>query len=167
MNIDISIILPVYKQVAHVEFLVNEYQKGLKNLTESWEILFVVNGPEDGAYDRLKELTKQIDNISVYRLESSGWGRAVKFGLEQAKGNLICYTNSSRTEVSDLVMMLEYAKVNENHVVKANRMTRDNYFRKMGSLLYNIENRLLLKTITGIVIVLIKLTLCRFHLRVG
>jgi hypothetical protein len=148
MSIDISIILPVYKQVEHAEFLVNEYVTSLKNITDSWEILFIVNGQDDGAYKKLSELTQNTYNIHVHKLDYGGWGKAVKFGIAQAKGNLVCFTNSSRTKVDDLIMILEYAKVNANNVIKANRLTRDTYFRKVGSLLYNLENRILLKTIT-------------------
>ena len=148
MNIDISIILPLYKQVEHIEFLVKEYLEGFKSISDSWEILFIVNGPDDGSYNKLSSLVKNIKNVHVYKLDSGGWGRAVKFGISNSNGKLICYTNSSRTEVGDLLMMFQYAKVNHDHVIKANRLTRDSYLRKMGSLIYNLENRILLKTNT-------------------
>jgi glycosyltransferase involved in cell wall biosynthesis len=148
MNINVSVILPIYKQVAHVEFLVNEYLKAFETYTEKWEIIFVVNGPDDGSYLKLTEITKDIKEISVFNIDNDGWGRAVKYGISKANGQFICYTNSSRTKVSDLLMILHYAKVNDNNVVKANRFIRDGYSRKIGSLLYNLENRVLLKTLT-------------------
>jgi len=76
-------------------------------------------------------------------MEIGGWGRAVKAGLNVATGDFICYSNSARTSAQDLSLLLLYAAVNENRVIKANRKIRDNIVRRLGSLLYNLECRAL------------------------
>jgi hypothetical protein len=77
-------------------------------------------------------------------LESEpGWGNAVRRGLEAASGDLLCYTNSARTSAEDLTLALCYAVAYPGVVIKANRKTRDNWRRRLGSLLYNLECRLL------------------------
>ncbi|HKC68938.1 MAG TPA: glycosyltransferase [Bacteroidia bacterium] len=139
-----SIILPLYKQINHIENIYDTYTKNLATLGETWELLFVINGPDDGSFQKLTQL-KNNDNVKIFRLEQGGWGRAVKFGLANATGKHLCYTNSARTEISDLLMILNYAKVNNDNLVKATRIIREKLTRKIGSILYNLECRILFK----------------------
>jgi glycosyltransferase involved in cell wall biosynthesis len=139
-----SIILPLYKQVNHAQHLYDTYTASLDTLNDTWELLFIVNGVNDGAVDKLNSVNKR-DNVKVLYLEKGGWGRAVKFGLAQGTGKYLCYTNSARTEIKDLLMILNYAKVNNDNVVKATRIIREKLTRKVGSTLYNFECRLLYK----------------------
>lgn len=139
-----SIILPLYKQVSHAEYLYDTYTKNLDLLDESWELLFIVNGVDDGAIAKLNALNNR-SNVKVLWLEKGGWGRAVKFGLSKAEGKYLCYTNSARTEIADLLLILNYAKVNNDNVVKATRIIREKITRKAGSILYNLECRILYK----------------------
>ncbi len=139
-----SIILPLYKQLNHAEHLYNTYTNHLDSLGETWEILFIVNGVDDGAVARLNSLNNR-PNVKVHWLEKGGWGRAVKYGLAQAQGKYLCYTNSARTEIADLLLILNYAKVNNDNVVKATRIIREKFTRKVGSTLYNLECRILYK----------------------
>lgn len=139
-----SVVLPLYKQVAHVEHLYKVYTENLDSLNAPWELLFIVNGYDDGAFDKLNSINK-LDCVKVIRLEKGGWGRAVKFGMAQATGKYLCYTNSARTEIADLLMILNYALVNDNNMVKATRIIREKMIRKVGSTLYNMECRMLFK----------------------
>jgi glycosyltransferase involved in cell wall biosynthesis len=143
-NTTFSVILPLYKQVNHAEHLYNTYTSALDTLGESWELLFIVNGFDDGAADKLRSINTR-PNVKVLYLEVGGWGRAVKYGLAQGTGKYLCYTNSARTEIDDLLMILNYAKVNNDNVVKATRIIREKMTRKIGSTLYNLECRILYK----------------------
>ncbi|MDP3940863.1 MAG: glycosyltransferase [bacterium] len=141
-----SIILPVYKQESHIVPLLQEFIKGLQKITKQYELLVIINGPASNEYKRLVEFAKPRDFIRAFYLDRAGWGRAVKFGISKAKGRYICYTNSARTNVADLLQMLSYSKNNKDVVVKATRIIRESWMRKFGSILYNLENRFLLKT---------------------
>lgn len=138
-----SIILPIYKQADHVKQLFKNYANTLSKLEDSYEVHFVVNGPDDGAYEILQKLATDKPNYHIHKITQKGWGAAVAFGLKIASGDFICYTNSARTQMSDLLLMLKYAKVNDKTVVKATRISRDSLVRKIGSLLYNLEVRFL------------------------
>lgn len=144
MSATFSVILPLYKQVSHVDLLYKTYVDHLNGLEESWELLFIVNGVDDGAVRKLQNINNR-HNVKVLWLEKGGWGRAVKYGMSQAEGKFLCYTNSARTEIEDLIMILKYAKVNDDNVVKATRIIREKIIRKVGSTLYNLECRLLYK----------------------
>ncbi len=141
-----SIVLPIYNQEEHVEKILKNYPLALNSLKESWELILVVNGSKDNSYEKAIELTKKNDNIIVYNLKVGGWGRAVIFGLSKANGELICYTNSARTNVADLITILKTAKANNTYLIKASRVVRESLLRKLGSILYNLEFRFLFKT---------------------
>jgi undecaprenyl-phosphate 4-deoxy-4-formamido-L-arabinose transferase len=146
MDTSISIILPIYNQEDHIEKLYFEYREALTTLPCSWELLFIVNGSLDSSFKRISSLAKEDENVLTYNLKKGGWGRAVKYGISKANGQYICYTNSARTKVNDLLMILDYALVNKNNIIKANRIVRESFFRRLGSVLYNFENRRFFKT---------------------
>ncbi len=139
-----SIILPVYDQAAQLGALVRGHQRALEKLPDPHETLVVVNGPhveESLAVGR--ELEDEIEGVRFMSCEGKGWGLAVKTGIAAARGEILCYTNSARTSPEDLVLHLLYARVFPDVVVKANRKDRDGALRRLGSLLYNIECRML------------------------
>lgn len=139
-----SIILPFYKQINHVESIYNTYCEHLDKLGQPWEMIFVINGPDDGTEAKLRRMNKR-SNIVIERLEKGGWGRAVKHGLAKGKGKYLCYTNTARTDINDLILILKYAMVNDDNVVKATRIIREKFTRKLGSVLYNLEARMLFR----------------------
>jgi glycosyltransferase involved in cell wall biosynthesis len=146
MTPKISVVLPIYNQAGQIEYLFEQYTTRLPQLGVTWEVLFVVNGSKDESYAKVSELAKQNSNVKVFNLELGGWGRAVKFGIANASGELICYTNSARTTMDDLQLILTYALATEGMVLKTTRVIRESFVRKMGSILYNYENRTLLGT---------------------
>jgi glycosyltransferase involved in cell wall biosynthesis len=139
-----SLVLPVYNQADHIETVVLEYIGAFERLDFPVEILPVVNGPRrDRSLEICHSLEKKHSCIRTLCIDEEGWGRAVRHGLVHARGDLICYTNSARTTARELVLMLLYASVHDDCVVKANRKIRANWMRRLGSLLYNLECRML------------------------
>lgn len=140
-----SIILPIYNQEEHIPILFRTYIEALERLADSWELIFVVNGSKDKSYETAVNLAISFPTVKVFNLQEGGWGRSVKYGISVAQGKYICYTNSARTKVEDLIHILKYAKINDNTVIKATRIVRESFVRRLGSTIYNIENRLLLR----------------------
>ncbi len=139
----ISIILPVYNQADHIGAIVQEYEAALTKLPEPHELLLVVNNCRDRSLEVCQALAAQSPAVRVLHSDRGGWGLAVKLGIQAAKGDLVCYTNSARTSPPDLTLMLLYASIYPEVVIKANRKFRDNWFRRLGSLLYNLQCRTL------------------------
>ena len=79
--------------------------------------------------------------MRVLCIDEGGWGRAVRHGLSQARGQTLCYSNSARTAPEDLTLLLIYGVAHPDTVIKANRKIRDSFTRRLGSLLYNLECR--------------------------
>jgi glycosyltransferase involved in cell wall biosynthesis len=139
----VSVVLPVCNQGDHVADVVREYQESLARLPVPHEMLLVVNGSTDSSLSVSRELESESPSIKVLESTEGGWGRAVLLGLEAARGDLLCYTNLARTRAEDLLLLLLYGLVHPDVVVKANRKIRDSLYRRLGSLLYNLECRAL------------------------
>lgn len=139
----LSIILPVYNQADHVEAVVDEYSRALQSVPYPYELLLVVNGSRDRSLEICRDLERRDHHVRAFQSERGGWGLAVRLGLREARGDLICFTNSARTSPQDLVLLLLYTIANPGVVVKANRKVREKWQRRLGSLLYNLECRAL------------------------
>jgi glycosyltransferase involved in cell wall biosynthesis len=139
----ISIILPVYNQSGHIGAVVQEYETALKNFEDNHETILVVNGCRDQSLSACRALADRYTSVKVLESRPGGWGLAVNLGLRKARGDLLCYTNSARTSAQDLVRFLRLARNHTNTVVKANRKMRDGWWRRFGSLLYNLECKML------------------------
>jgi glycosyltransferase involved in cell wall biosynthesis len=138
-----SIVLPIYNQADHVTPLVDGYVRATADLPFRREFLLVVNGCRDHSLELCRGLATRHTCVRVLCTERAGWGAAVKYGLREAQGEILCYTNSARTTSDDLTLLLLYGSIHPNTVVKANRRLRENWQRRLGSLLFNLECRTL------------------------
>ena len=139
----ITIILPVRDQADHIGAVVREYVTSLERVPVPRELLLVENGSRDASRQVCLELAREFSDVRAFSNSRPGWGSAVRAGLAEARGDLICYTNSARTSPEDLVLLVLYALAYPDVVVKANRKVRESLLRRFGSLLYNLECRAL------------------------
>jgi glycosyltransferase involved in cell wall biosynthesis len=138
-----SVVLPVHNQADHLEALVRDYREVLMRLPLRHQLVLVPNACRDHTAEICHALAREVPEIDVVELAQGGWGRAVRAGLSAARGDLLCYTNSARTTPQMLSLALLYASANPGVVIKAQRRIRDNWRRQLGSLLYNLECRIL------------------------
>ena len=137
----ISIVLPIYNQADHIQEIMREYESVMSKIPNPYEFILVINGCSDNSLEICQSLLEKYPVIRVVESKNPGWGSAVKLGLQKALGDLICYTNSARTNPQDLVLLILYAIANPGTVIKANRKIRESWKRRLGSLLYNLECR--------------------------
>lgn len=137
----LSVILPVYGAASYVESSISDLTAALAALPIEYELLPVINGPDDGTEEICQRIAALDQRVRVLRSERAGWAFSVRHGLANARGDLICFTNSSRTRGTTLAYMLDLALRYPGLVVKANRLIRDNWKRRLGSLIYNIQCR--------------------------
>jgi glycosyltransferase involved in cell wall biosynthesis len=137
----ISIVLPIHNQGGHLRDVIEGYAGELDKLGRPHEVVLVNNACTDQSLPVSYELARERGNLQVLELAEGGWGRAVRAGLRAAEGETLCYTNSARTTPQMLTLMLLYADAYPGIVLKANRTIRDNWRRRLGSLLYNLECR--------------------------
>jgi glycosyltransferase involved in cell wall biosynthesis len=136
-----SIILPAFRQAGYLAPLLHGFESALDTLPIPHETIIVLNGPDDGSEEVCRDLAKDLTSLRIHKREPAGWGGAVKAGLAAANGDLLCYSNSARTNADTLVMLLDLAIALPGIVIKANRKTRDSVWRHLGSLIYNLECR--------------------------
>ena len=139
----VSVVLPAYNQADHIGDIVRGFSGALGTMPLRHEIVLVPNGSRDRTEAVCAELTTTLPNVRSVPLERGGWGRAVRHGLSQAHGDLLCYTNTARTAPEELTLTILYAATHSGTVVKANRKIREHWSRRLGSLLYNLECRAL------------------------
>lgn len=142
MPADTSIILPVHNQEGHIEAIAEGYLAKLRDLPREHELILVTNACTDGSVGICRSLAER-ETVRHLDLADGGWGRAVKAGLAAAEGEVLCYTNSARTTPEMLTLMLAYGMAYPSAVLKANRRIRASFARRFGSLLYNLECRML------------------------
>ena len=140
---EISVVLPVYNQADHIEKIVRGYLAVFESLRHPTEFILVVNGNRDGSLEHCRRLEKDAPGVIAIHNEKPGWGLAVRTGLNAAKGQILCYTNSARTSPHILAMHIMLATANPGWVIKANRKLRHPFVRKFGSVLYNLQCRYL------------------------
>ncbi len=140
--------LPVYNQADHIEAVVVGYEAALARIACPHELILVSNGCRDDSPARCRDLARRFDAVRAIDSVPGGWGLAVKLGLCAARGNWLAYTNSARTPADQLATLVLHALLHPDAVVKAARFNRTP-LRKLGSVLYNWESRLLFQVASG------------------
>jgi arabinofuranan 3-O-arabinosyltransferase len=139
MQPKLSIVLPFYRQAGDVAEIVKRLQSQLFEIGLEHEFLLVPNGPDDGTRMSCTRIAATMRNANVVVTERAGWGAAVRAGIASASGDLICYTNSARTQPGDFQRAVIQALGSPDRIVKAVRPARESRVRRLGSLLFNIE----------------------------
>ncbi len=139
----ISIVLPVHNQAPYITDIIGSYVAALADIGRPFELVLAVNASRDESLSVCEALAATYPQVRVIHDARPGWGRAVKAGLQAARGDLLCYTISARTSAAELRQVLLEAIAHPGSVVKATRQVRESWKRRLGSLLYNVECRVL------------------------
>jgi glycosyltransferase involved in cell wall biosynthesis len=138
----VSVVLPVRNQGDHIDRLIDSFGEALRTLGISFELILVVNGSRDDTLEKCRARQVGVEDVVVIE-SATGWGAAVKAGLDVARGELVCYTNSARTKPADLALIIQYAGISDRVLVMASRKVRDSLLRRLGSVIFNFEARML------------------------
>jgi glycosyltransferase involved in cell wall biosynthesis len=138
----ISIVLPVHNQAGHIGQRMQSYLEVLADLDRPVELILVTNACSDTSPGVCRELALRDGRVIAVDSQRGGWGLAVKLGLQTARGELLAYTNTARTDGATLRQALDLAMARPDSVVKVRRQSRG-LWRGLGSTLYNWECRLL------------------------
>jgi hypothetical protein len=139
----ISVILPCRNQADHIGQVLPRYLDPLESLGRPFELVVVPNASTDGTQTVVECLAHRNPRIRVVPNPAGGWGLSVRAGLDAARGSVLCYTNTARTDPAALPDFLARYEAHAPCLVKARRRQRNAPLREVGSLLYNLEARLL------------------------
>jgi glycosyltransferase involved in cell wall biosynthesis len=134
-----SIVLPCRNQADHLGRILADYLRVLDGT--SFELIVVPNASRDRTRDIADEVAGRDSRVRVIANPASGWGASVRLGLDAARGSVLAYTNSARTDPATLPALLDRHR--PDRLVKLRRVQREAPLRAFGSWLYNGEARLL------------------------
>jgi polyisoprenyl-phosphate glycosyltransferase len=98
--VDVSIVLPVYNELGHLEEEIDRIRKTMDESDYSYEIMVVDDGSTDGSGQRLKD----IEGIRLLRFGTNrGSGSARKYGTQSANGSIIVWTDVDMTYPNDSI----------------------------------------------------------------
>jgi glycosyltransferase involved in cell wall biosynthesis len=138
----VSLVLPCRNQADHIGALLPRYLEPLAALGVPFELVVVPNASSDATQEIVEDLARQDARIRVAVNPAGGWGLSVRVGLEAARGTILAYTNTARTE-PDIVpeFVRRFCDEGRRCLVKARREARHAPIREIGSFLYNLEAR--------------------------
>jgi hypothetical protein len=140
----LSLVLPCRNQADHIGQVLPRYLHPLGTLGIPFELVVVPNACTDDTQEVVETLARTDERIRVVSNPAGGWGLSVRCGLEAASGSVLGYTNTARTDPESLPRFVRRFQTSGRCLVKARREARQAPMRAAGSLLYNLEARLLL-----------------------
>ena len=87
----ISVIVPVYKVEKYLPVCLDSL---LAQTYRNFELLLVDDGSPDGCWQIMQQYAAQDSRVRIFRKENGGVSSARNFGLEQARGEYICFVDS-------------------------------------------------------------------------
>src|SRR5262249_35304297 len=139
----ISVILPCRNQADHIGEVLGKYREPMRSIGRSYELVVVPNACTDNTFEIVQKMAAGDETIRVVENPKGGWGLSVLTGLKAARGEVLCYTNSARTDPGNIPVLLEMYLKNAPCLAKVRREQRGAFLRSLGSTLYNFEGRML------------------------
>lgn len=103
----LSIIVPVYYNEASLERLYDSFKKDIIPYIDDYEIIMIDDGSGDGSWEKMKELSKEDENIKIARLSRNfGSHAAVMAGFSMATGDCVVSKAADLQEPGELVVRM-------------------------------------------------------------
>ncbi|MFP4311880.1 MAG: glycosyltransferase family 2 protein [Nitriliruptoraceae bacterium] len=104
---DVSIVLPLYNEVGHLDAEFGRIVAAMEASTYRWEILAVDDGSTDGTRERLRELAAADERIRLFEHRRNlGSGGARRTGTAAARGRFVVWTDVDMTYPNDRIPWL-------------------------------------------------------------
>lgn len=147
-EVDISIVVPVYNEKESIEELYSRLSEVCQTLKESYEIIFVDDGSNDGSYEILKKIRIKDKKVKIIRFQKNfGKTSALSAGFKFSKGKIIVTMDADlQNDPQDIPKLLEVLKSGYDFVNGWRFERNDPFLKKITSKLFN----LLVSTITGV-----------------
>lgn len=89
----LSVVVPAYKQEKTIVKDIRKIEDVLRELHYNYEIILVDDGSKDNTYKRALKITSS--KVKIFRYEKNeGKGHAIRYGMLQAKGDIIGFIDS-------------------------------------------------------------------------
>jgi glycosyltransferase involved in cell wall biosynthesis len=139
----VSLVLPCRNQADHIGQIIPRYTSALDRAGLPPELIVVPNASTDGTELQVRALARRDPRVRCVENPDGGWGLSVRIGLEAARGAVLVYTNTARSDPEGLPQFVRRHLEQPQTLVKAARRQRNAWRREVGSWLYNLEARML------------------------
>jgi glycosyltransferase involved in cell wall biosynthesis len=141
-ELDVTIVLPVYNEAAHLEAETNRIRAAMDASDYTYEIIVVDDGSSDGS----AEIAETLEGVRAIRfVQNRGSGSARKAGTAAARGAVTVWTDVDMTYPNDSIPQLVKeldgwdqvvgARTSEQGTVKALRVPAKWLIRRLASFL--------------------------------
>jgi glycosyltransferase involved in cell wall biosynthesis len=125
----VSVILPCRNQADHIGRVLDGYFVALDGLGLPYELVVVPNASTDGTWDVVERISLGHPQVRVVDNPLGGWGLSVRTGLAAARGSILVYTNTARTDPAMLPDFVRRYSESGVGLVKARRSARHSLLR--------------------------------------
>ncbi len=144
----LSVVIPAYKQEKTIVRDIKNITETLDSIGYNYEVIIVVDGFDDKTHEKAKKCASRKVKVVGYKL-NQGKGYAVRFGMLEAKGDVIGFIDSGMDiHPAGFMMLLNHMEwYNADIVVgsKLHPVSKVNYpfYRKILSRGYRLLTRVL------------------------
>jgi len=137
-KIDVSIVIPVYRNEAFIDELYSQLAATLSVITNNFEIIWVNDDSPDNSWELIEKLTKKDSRVKGVRFSRNfGQHIALTAGVSYTSGDWVVAMDGDLQDRPEEIINL-YRKAKEGYdVVFARRVQRkDTFFKRLGSALF-------------------------------
>lgn len=134
-SVEISLVIPVYNEAAILPELVSRLNKVCSGLGNSYEIIFVDDGSDDGSFETLQELKRQDPHLRLLKFTRNfGQQAAVLAGFRLCQGDIVVQLDSDlQHPPEEIPKLLEAFTQEVDLVTTIPKQRRDGFLRTLGS----------------------------------
>jgi glycosyltransferase involved in cell wall biosynthesis len=93
LDVSLSVVMPAYRQEVSIAEDVRNVERAVRAITDSYEIIVVVDGFVDATYDRARAVASERVRVLGYT-RNGGKGHAVRYGMQHAAGERIAFLDA-------------------------------------------------------------------------
>src|SRR5919109_4290259 len=114
-DFEVSIVIPVFNEADNVMPLYHALRVAMRELSQTWEVIFIDDGSTDSTYRTLEQLHAQDGSLQVIRLRRNfGQTAALAAGLDHARGEIIVTMDGDlQNDPADIPLLI--SKVEEGY----------------------------------------------------
>ena len=145
MQLDISIVIPLYNEEESLPELVAWIERVCMQHEYSYEVIMIDDGSTDSSWDVIKDLTKQYPTVKAIKFQRNyGKSPALYMGFKAAKGNVVITMDADLQDSPDEIPGLYEMIIRDGYDLVSGwkKVRYDNAITKnLPSKLYNAVNR--------------------------
>ncbi len=135
----LSIIMPAYNEQFYLEKIVNKVLA--VDYGMNFELIIIDDGSSDRTFQIASELSEKV-NVSAFRIEHAGKGRAVYEGFQKSTGDFVVIQDADlEYDPEDIKKLLEVVQKTNAYAVYGTRFSGE--YRRTGSYIYTLGNNFL------------------------